>query len=68
MYIYSQSETFDLLTSFNSGTSHAHESVDLKNPQNCLEGNFFVPLVPCYIVTVYTNGLDERVGRLQCRL
>ena len=27
MNIYSQSETFDLLTSFNLGTSHAHESV-----------------------------------------
>ena len=68
MYIYSQSETFDLLTSFSLETSHAHESVDLKNRQNCLEGNFFLPLFPCYILTVYTNGLDECAGRLQCRL
>ena len=68
MYIYSQSETFDVLTSFNLETSHAHESVDLKNRQNCLEGNFFLPLFPRYILTVYTNGLDECVGRLQCRL
>ena len=68
LYIYSQSETFDLLTSFSLETSHAHESVDLKNRQNCLEGNFFLPLFPCYILTVYTNGLDECVGRLQCRL
>ena len=71
MYIYSQSETFDLLTSFNLETSHAHESVDLKNRQNCLEGNFFLSPFPCYILTVYkwyTNGLDECVDQLQCRL
>ena len=30
MYIYSQSKSFDLLTSFKLETSHAHESVALK--------------------------------------
>ena len=29
MYIYSQSKSFDLLTSFKLETSHAHESVAL---------------------------------------